>query len=103
MKVLILGATGMVGGEVLEQCLANEKIQRVLTIGRRKSGIENPKLKEVGHGDFLDYSTVEAELKNVDPGFPRWIIILMTFLRDSAIRINAIPSSRRASPVSPGG
>ncbi len=69
MKVLILGATGMVGGEVLEQCLANEKIQRVLTIGRRKSGIENPKLKEVGHGDFLDYSTVEAELKNVDVCF----------------------------------
>ena len=44
----------MVGGEVLEQCLANEKIQRVLTIGRRKSGIENLKLKEVGHGNFLD-------------------------------------------------
>lgn len=46
MKVLILGATGMVGGEVLEQCLANDKIQNVLTVGRRKSGIEHPKLKK---------------------------------------------------------
>ena len=39
----------------------------------------------------------------INPGFPRWIAILMTCLRDSAIRINAIPSSQRASPVSPGG
>ncbi len=37
------------------------------------------------------------------PGFPRWIASLMTFLGDSAIRINAIPSSRRVKPVSPGG
>ena len=66
MKVLILGATGMVGGEVLEQCLANDKIQNVLTVGRRKSGIEHPKLKEVEHGDFLDYSALEAELSQVN-------------------------------------
>ena len=37
------------------------------------------------------------------PGFPRWIASLMTFLGDSAIRINAIPSSRRVKPVSPCG
>ena len=39
----------------------------------------------------------------IHPGFPRWIGNLMTFVVDSAIRINAIRSSRRASPVSPGG
>ena len=38
-----------------------------------------------------------------DPGFPRWIASLMTFLGDSAIRINAIPSSRQVKPVSPCG
>ena len=37
------------------------------------------------------------------PGFPRWIASLMTFLGGSAIRINAIPSSRRVKPVSPCG
>ena len=39
----------------------------------------------------------------VKPGFSRWIASLMTFLGDSAIRINAIPSSRRVKPVSPCG
>ena len=69
MKILILGATGMVGGEVLAQCLAHDKIQSVLTVGRRKSGIEHPKLTEIEHGDFLDFSTLEADLKPVDVCF----------------------------------
>ena len=69
MKVLILGATGMVGGEVLEQCLANGKIQSVLTVGRRKGGIKHPKLKEIEHGDFLDFSALEAELPQVNVCF----------------------------------
>ena len=40
---------------------------------------------------------------SVEPGFPRWIIDLMTCFDDSAIRINAIPSALRATPMSPGG
>jgi uncharacterized protein YbjT (DUF2867 family) len=69
MKVLILGATGMVGGEVLEQCLSNDKIQSVLTVCRRKSGTEHSKLKEVEHDNFLDYSILETEMKDVDVCF----------------------------------
>ena len=45
-------------------------------------------------GTFVDH---------YNPGFPRWIASLMTFLGGSAIRINAIPSSRRVKPVSPCG
>ena len=56
----------MVGGEVLDQCLSNNKIQSVLTVGRRISGISHPKLKEVEHDNFLDYSTLETGLKDVD-------------------------------------
>ena len=41
--------------------------------------------------------------KTCTPGFLRWIASLMTFLGGSAIRINAIPSSRRVKPVSPAG
>ncbi len=37
------------------------------------------------------------------PRFPRWIANLMACLGGYAIRINAIPSSRRAKPISPGG
>jgi len=69
MKVLIFGATGMVGGEVLEQCLFNDKIQSVLTVGRQKSGVDHPILKEIKHDNFLDYSTLEPELKNIDVCF----------------------------------
>ena len=47
--------------------------------------------------------TKSDRAKMIKPGFPRWITKLMTCLGDSAIRINAIPSSQRAVPVSPGG
>ena len=66
MEVLILGATGMVGSEVLVQCLANDKIQNVLTAGRRMSGIQHPKLKEIEHSNFLEFSALEAELSQVN-------------------------------------
>ena len=42
-------------------------------------------------------------MPHIYPGFPRWIASLMTFLGGSAIRINAIPSSRQVKPVSPCG
>ena len=45
----------------------------------------------------------EGIAESLYPGFPRWIASLMTFLGGSAIRINAIPSSRRVKPVSPCG
>ena len=69
MRAAIFGATGMVGGEVLEQCLANYKIKSVLAIGRRKSGVEHSKLKEIEHNDFLDFTTLEDELADVDVCF----------------------------------
>ena len=51
-------------------------------------------------GSFTVKGTVDG---TINPGFPRWIASFMTFLGDSAIRINAIPSSRRVKPVSPCG
>ena len=45
----------------------------------------------------------DPAIPTLEPGFPRWIASLMTFLGGSAIRINAIPSSRRVKPVSPCG
>jgi len=60
-----------------------------------------------GAAAILGLSTLALGLRLYDtryyPGFPRWITNLMTCLGDSAIRINAIPSSQRAIPVSPGG
>ena len=55
-NVLIAGATGMVGRCVLDYALANDRVATVTTIGRRPTGVTDPKLREVTHEDFTDFS-----------------------------------------------
>ena len=69
MRAAIFGASGMVGSEMLEQCLANDNIESVLTVGRRKSSVDHPKLKEIEHANFLEFSALESELANADVCF----------------------------------
>lgn len=66
MNVLILGATGMVGTEVLHQCLGRDQIDRVVTIGRRATSFVHPKLVEIEHQNFLDFALLEVELSKAD-------------------------------------
>jgi uncharacterized protein YbjT (DUF2867 family) len=61
-RALVIGATGMVGGHVLRCCLASNEISGVTVIGRRETGFSHPKLVEVLHSDFLDYSAVADAL-----------------------------------------
>lgn len=67
--VIVFGATGMVGTEVLHQCLKSNKIQSILTIGRHATGIEHHKLREIEHDNFLDFSSLEQEMSNADVCF----------------------------------
>jgi uncharacterized protein YbjT (DUF2867 family) len=69
MKVMIFGATGMVGQGVLRECLLDPEIERVLTVGRSATGIKDTKLREMVHADMFHYSDVEAELKGFDACF----------------------------------
>jgi len=64
MKInpIITGATGMVGKGVLLECLDHSDVERVLTIGRSKLDIEHPKLKQLVHADFSDFSSVKDQL-----------------------------------------
>jgi uncharacterized protein YbjT (DUF2867 family) len=62
MRIVIVGATGMVGGHALRYALDHFVVEHVTTIGRRKLGISNPKLKEVVHRDFADCSALADEL-----------------------------------------
>jgi uncharacterized protein YbjT (DUF2867 family) len=62
MKIILTGATGFVGGEVLKQALADPFIKQVTVLARRPAGIQHPKLKEILLEDFLDYAKVQAEL-----------------------------------------
>jgi uncharacterized protein YbjT (DUF2867 family) len=61
-RLVIVGATGMVGGYALRYALENPAVESVTTIGRRKLGISQPKLKEVLHQDFADCSALADTL-----------------------------------------
>ncbi|MBF8178850.1 MAG: NAD-dependent epimerase/dehydratase family protein [Burkholderiaceae bacterium] len=69
MKVLIFGATGMVGQGVLRESLLDPEVTQVLSLGRRPTGIQHPKLREIIHTDLYDYSNIESELTGVDACF----------------------------------
>jgi len=65
-RLVIVGATGMVGGYALRYALENRAFTRVTTIGRGKLGISHPKLQEVLHGDFADCSALAEALSCQD-------------------------------------
>lgn len=59
MKLLLTGATGFAGGEVLRQALADPEIVQITVLTRRPVGFAHPNLKEVILDDFLDYSGLD--------------------------------------------
>ncbi|MDX8337627.1 NAD-dependent epimerase/dehydratase family protein [Draconibacterium sp. IB214405] len=69
MKVIVTGATGMVGKGVLLECLDHESVEKVLVIGRNPVDITHPKLEELIHNDFSDFSTVKGQLAGYDACF----------------------------------
>jgi uncharacterized protein YbjT (DUF2867 family) len=69
MRVLIFGATGMVGQGVLRECLLDPDVDAVLTIGRSPTGIQHPKLREIVQPDLFHYSGIETELNGLDACF----------------------------------
>jgi len=64
MKLIITGATGMVGSEVLHQAIADDEIESVTVIVRRPVDISHPKLKTIIHQNFSDYSNLAEVFKN---------------------------------------
>jgi uncharacterized protein YbjT (DUF2867 family) len=64
--LVIVGATGMVGGYALRYGLDHPAVGSVTSIGRRKLGISHPKLKEVLHQDFADCSALLETLSSQD-------------------------------------
>jgi uncharacterized protein YbjT (DUF2867 family) len=69
MRVVLFGATGMVGQGVLRECLRDCGVESVLSIGRSPTGTRDAKLRELVRSDLWDYSDVEAELAGVDACF----------------------------------
>jgi uncharacterized protein YbjT (DUF2867 family) len=65
-RLVIVGATGMVGGCALRYALEHLEVEHATSIGRRKLGISHPKLTEVLHPDFSDCSALAQTLTNQD-------------------------------------
>ncbi len=66
MKVILFGATGMVGQGVLRECLLDADVESVLTIGRSVTGQADPKVRELAVADLTDYGAVRNELSGYD-------------------------------------
>lgn len=69
MKVILFGATGMVGQGVLRECLVDAGVERVLVVGRSPTGQQHAKLHEILHDNFMDFSGIESQLGGYDACF----------------------------------
>jgi hypothetical protein len=59
MKVILFGATGMVGQGVLRECLLDPTVDLVLSIGLSSTGMDHPKFREIIHSrDILALSRI---------------------------------------------
>jgi uncharacterized protein YbjT (DUF2867 family) len=63
IKAVLFGATGMVGAGVLHVILDHADVESVMVIGRRPCRVEHPKLTELLHNDFFNYSAIEEQLR----------------------------------------
>src|SRR5215475_1572355 len=69
MKVILFGATGMVGQGVLRECLLDPSVDCILSVGRSSSGVDHPKFREIVHRDLMRYSEIEPQLVGFDACF----------------------------------
>jgi uncharacterized protein YbjT (DUF2867 family) len=69
MKVLLFGATGMVGQGVLRECLLDADVSMVLVIGRTSTGIKDAKLRELIYPNLFDVPVMAEKLAGIDACF----------------------------------
>ncbi len=69
MKVILFGASGMVGRGVLRECLLDPGVSQVLSIGRSPLTLQHPKLEDLVQKDLYDLKPIEARLKGYDACF----------------------------------
>ena len=69
MRVVLFGATGMVGASALIECLADPRVESVLVVRRTPSGVSLPKVTEIVHSDFFDFRPIQARFADCDACF----------------------------------
>lgn len=66
MKIIVTGATGMAGSEVLRQAIVDDSISGIIALARRPLEITHSKIKTLLHQDFLNYDVVAENFKDCD-------------------------------------
>jgi uncharacterized protein YbjT (DUF2867 family) len=69
MRVMIFGATGMVGDGVLHECLADPRVRSVVAVTRSPLPLPDARVREVRRGDFTQFDDLEPDLADVDACF----------------------------------
>lgn len=68
-KIIIAGASGMMGGIILREALNSPEVEKVISIVRKPSGQKHAKLEEIIHSDFNDYSKINHHFQNQDTAY----------------------------------
>jgi uncharacterized protein YbjT (DUF2867 family) len=66
MKIIVTGATGTVGSEVVRQAIINNDVEQITILARRTSSFTHPKIKEILHRDFLNYEGLDNIFRESD-------------------------------------
>lgn len=69
MRVIVFGVSGMVGHGVLDACLRDARVDDILVVGRRPLNLRHPKVREVVHTDFTDFTAIQGEFEGLDACF----------------------------------
>lgn len=69
MKALIISTSGMIGKGLLLECLENPLVESVIAVNRQSCNIQHPKMREILHADFYDFSPVIQEFAHCDACF----------------------------------
>ena len=69
MRVVIFGATGMVGKGVLLECLDDARVEHVLLVSRHPTDVSHPKVREIVHANFTEFERLQDTFTNLDACF----------------------------------
>jgi nucleoside-diphosphate-sugar epimerase len=68
-KILIAGASGMVGSHLLEICLQAEDVEKIYILSRKPSNVRHKKIQEILVDDFINYDKVVSKIEKIDVVF----------------------------------
>ena len=109
MKVVLFGATGMVGSGVLLECLDSPRVKSVVAISRSVTGRAHPKLREIVHSNFFDPGTIArsngqhcAMIEVAANGYPKRILDVADTDAAAMIAATRENGSQASIPVAHG-